>query len=257
MEQYDVVVVGAGMAGLTAGIYVSRAGKSVLVLEAGVMGGQIVSALMVENWPGDYKVSGTDLMQKIYKQATNLGVEVKYEEVLEIVKNNGKFKVVTDETKYEAGAVILTIGTEPRKLSDKQMKDAGERPISYCATCDGALYKGKSVVVVGSGNTAKHEIKYLEGIASKVYHIHHDDPIPKDAEAVFAAIGRVPETNFLGDLVKLDSEGYIVASEDCLTSCSGVFAAGDCRTKSVRQLVTAAGDAAVAAEAAVNYLSKM
>ena len=115
---YDVVIVGAGMAGMTAGIYVARAGKSVLVLESGAVGGQIVSALRVDNWPGDYGVSGANL----------------------------------------------------------------------------ALYKGKPVVVVGSGNTAKHEIKYLEEICSKVYHIHHDEPIPKEAEVVFVAIGRVPAT---------------------------------------------------------------
>lgn len=253
---YDIVIVGAGMAGLTAGIYVARAGKSVLVLEAGVMGGQIVNALAVENWPGNYKISGTDLMQKIYEQATDLGVKVEYEEVEEIAKVGDGFVVTTDDAEYKAGVVILAMGTKPRKLSEKQTEDAGERPISYCATCDGALYKGKPVVVVGSGNTAKHEIKYLEGIASKVYHIHHDDPIPEDAEAVFAAIGRVPETKFLGDLVKMDSEGYIVASEDCMTSCPGVFVAGDCRTKSTRQLVTAAGDAAVAAEAAIEFLGK-
>ena len=110
---------------------------------------------------------------------------------------------------------------------------------------------------MGSGNTAKHEMKYLEGICAKVYHIHHDDPIPEDAEAVFVAIGRVPATGFLGGLVKLDKDGYVVAGEDCKTSCPGVMVAGDVRTKSVRQLVTAAGDAAVAADAAVKYLGKI
>ena len=255
--KYDVIVIGAGMAGLTAGIYVKRAGKSVLVLEAGVMGGQIVSALVVENWPGNYKISGKDLMQKIYEQAKDLGVEIKYEEVLSVAKDGGEFTVFTDEDKYTADAVILATGTEPRKLSEKQAQDAGERPISYCAICDGALYKDKPVVVVGSGNTAKHEIKYLEGIASKVYHIHHDDPIPEDAEVVFAAIGRVPMTGVFKDLVDLDKEGYVVAGEDCTTSCPGVFGAGDCRAKEVRQLVTAAADGAVAGEATVNYLGKM
>ncbi|MBR5354792.1 MAG: FAD-dependent oxidoreductase, partial [Alphaproteobacteria bacterium] len=151
-------------------------------------------------------------------------------------------------------AVIIATGTEPRRLSEKQEKDAGERAISYCAICDGALYKDKPVVVVGSGNTAKQEIKYLENIASKVYHIHHDDPIPKDAVAVFVAIGRVPATEEFEKLVELDDAGFIVASEDCKTSCSGVFVAGDCRTKAVRQLVTASGDGAVAADAALKYL---
>ena len=254
--KYDVVILGAGMAGLTAGIYVSRAGKSVLVLESGAVGGQIVTAPSVENWPGSFRMSGADLMQGIKNQATELGVEIRYEEVIEVVKNDEGFLVATDEEEYAALAVIVAIGTEPRKLSEKQANDAGKRAISYCATCDGALYKGKPVVVVGSGNTAKQEMAYLKNIASKVYHIHHDDPIPEDAEAVFVAIGRIPMTKMYTDLVDVDQDGFIIAGEDCVTSCPGVFVAGDCRTKSVRQLVTAAGDGAVAAEAAVHYLNK-
>lgn len=256
MKRYDVVIVGAGIAGLTAAIYVARAGKSVLALETKACGGQIVDALRVDNWPGDMGVSGTDLMKKICAQAKELGAEVKYERVESVSEHGGGFAVKTDENEYVAGAMILAMGTEPRKLSEKQTQEADARPISYCATCDGALYKDKPVVVVGSGNTAKHEIKYLEGIASKVCHIHHDDPIPEDAEAVFVAIGRVPATEFLRGLVDLNSDGYVVAGENCVTSRPGVFAAGDCRTKSVRQLVTAAGDGAVAAGAAVKYLSK-
>ena len=264
---YDIIIIGAGMAGLTAAIYATRAGKSVLVLESGVIGGQIVDAPTVDNWPGNFKMSGKDLMDKISHQANELGAEIKYEEVIsvdrieKIIDENSEsknekpiFVVKTDEGEYSCGAIIMAVGTEPRKLSESQTKDAGERSISYCATCDGALYKGKPVVVVGSGNTAKQEIEYLEGICSKVYHIHHDDPIPKDAEAVFVAIGRVPATDFVNGLVELDSDGYIVADESCATSCPGIFVAGDCRTKTVRQLVTAAGDAAVAAGAAVKYL---
>ena len=256
---YDIVIIGAGVAGMTAGIYVRRAGKSVLVLESGVAGGQIVSALIVENWPGEVAISGQDLTEKIYHQMNNFGVEIKYEEVVAIEKtdenkSDGRFLVKTDEGEYACGAIIVATGTEPRKLSEKQAKDAGERPISYCATCDGALYKDKPVVVVGSGNTAKHEIKYLEGLASKVYHIHHDDPIPEEAVAVFVAIGRVPNTEFLKGLVELDEAGYVVAEEDCATTCAGIYVAGDCRTKSVRQLVTAAGDGAVAASAVCRFL---
>ena len=242
------------MAGLTAGIYAVRAGKSVLVLEAGAVGGQIITAPCVENWPGSFKMSGADLMKSVMAQATELGVEVKYEEVVGVSKKDDGFLIATDEDEYECEAVIIATGTEPRRLSEKQAKDAGARAISYCATCDGALYKGKPVVVVGSGNTAKQEMAYLENIASKVYHIHHDDPIPEDAEAVFVAIGRIPLTKVYADLVDIDKDGFIVAGEDCVTSCPGVFVAGDCRTKSVRQLVTAAGDGAVAAEAAVHYL---
>ncbi|MBR3249021.1 FAD-dependent oxidoreductase [Candidatus Saccharibacteria bacterium] len=252
---YDIVIIGAGIAGMTAAIYARRAGKSVLVLETGVCGGQIVSALEVWNYPGFAKISGAKLTGEISHQMNNLGAELKYEEVLAVAKSDGGgFEVKTDEGEYACGAIIIATGTEPRKLSEKQAKDAGERPISHCATCDGALYKGKPVVVVGSGNTAKHEIKYLEGIAAKVYHIHHDEPIPKDAVAVFVAIGRVPATTVFKDLVDLDVDGYVVAGENCRTSCPGVFVAGDCRTKDVRQLVTAVADGAVAAGAALRYL---
>lgn len=254
---YDVAIVGAGIAGMTAAIYAARAGKKVLILENKACGGQILPALRVDNWPGDPGVSGADLSEKIYHQMSNLGVETKFAEVTEVAahKDDKKFFVVeTDEGDFKCKAVIIATGTEPRKLSESQAKDAGKRPISYCATCDGALYKDKPVVVVGSGNTAKHEIKYLENIASKVYHIHHDDPIPKDVKAVFVAIGRVPNAKIFADLVDMDSNGYIVADEDCHTSCSGVFAAGDVRTKSLRQLVTAASDGAMSAIEAIKYL---
>lgn len=256
VKKYDVLIVGAGMAGLTAAIYVAKAGKSVLVLEGKMHGGQIINTIKIQNWPGDFEVSGADLMNKIYHQANSLGVKVEYEEVVEICTNREDdiFLVKTDEKEYACSAIILAMGTEPRRLSKKQTIDAGSRSISYCATCDGALYKGKPVVVVGSGNTAKNEMEYLKGIASKVYHIHHDDPIPKDAEAVFVAIGRIPNTKILKGVVDLDENGYVIADEDCKTTAAGIFVAGDCRTKKIRQLVTAAGDGAVAADAAVKYL---
>ena len=265
---YDVIIIGAGMAGLTAAIYAKRAELNVLVLEKKMRGGQIVTSEKIANWPGLVGISGGDLMEKIYHQVNNLGVGVKYEEVVKVEKmqkiidgamgeknDESLFLVKTDESEYSCGAIIIAAGTEPRKLSEFQLKSAGERPISYCATCDGTLYRDKPVVVVGSGNTAKHEMKYLEGICSKVYHIHHDEPIPEEAEAVFVAIGRVPATDAFRDLVKLDKDGYVVAGEGCATSCPGVFVAGDCRVKSVRQLVTAASDGAVAASGVLNYLS--
>ncbi|MBR2741703.1 FAD-dependent oxidoreductase [Candidatus Saccharibacteria bacterium] len=256
MKEYDIIIVGAGMAGLTAGIYAGRAGKKVLILESGAVGGQIVNALVVENWPGELKVSGKDLMEGVSRQAANCGAEIKYEETVNISEKEGLFTVTTDEEEYECKTVIVATGTKPRKMSEKQTLSAGSRPISYCATCDGALYKDKVVVVVGSGNTAKHEIKYLEEICKKVLHIHHDEPIPEEAEAVFVAIGRVPSTDLVKNLVELDSDGYIVADEDCVTSCPGMFVAGDCRTKSVRQLVTASSDGAVAVNAALDYLER-
>ena len=256
---YDVIIIGAGIAGMTAAIYAGRAGKTVLLIEKKVYGGQIVESLEVNNWPGEASISGKDLTEKIYHQMNNFVAEIAYEKVEKIEKidravSTAGFSVKTDENEYSCGAIIIATGTTPRKLSEKQTKDAGERAISYCATCDGALYKDKPVVVVGSGNTAKYEMQYLKNIASKVYHIHHDDPIPEDAVAVFVAIGRVPETEFLKGVVEMDADGYVVAGENCETSEPGIFVAGDCRTKAVRQLVTAAGDGAVAAMGAVHYL---
>ena len=256
MRKYDVIIIGAGIAGMTAAIYVVRGGKSVLVLEAKMQGGQIINTINIENWPGDFKVSGAELSQKIYTQMIELGVEVEYDTVSKISAVDSGFEVVGEDEKYLASSVIIATGTEPRKLSEKQTKDAGKRAISYCATCDGALYKDKKVAVVGHGNSAKHEVKYLEGICAKVYQIHHDDPIPEDAEAVFVAIGRIPYTEFLKGFVELDDNGYVISDESCKTSVPGAFVAGDCRTKELRQLVTAAGDGAVAATESLNFLAK-
>ena len=304
---YDVVIVGAGIAGLTAAIYAKRAGKSVLVLEGKIYGGQIINTFQIENWPGDYGVSGVDLMQKIYKQATELGAEVEYEEVVAIEKTETEFLVKTEDEEYAAGVVILAVGSEDKKLGlDSEEKFAG-RGVSYCATCDGAFYKDKKVAVIGGGNTALYDALYLADIASKVYLVHRRNEfrgdevlveklkrkenvefvlgyVPEqilgdgkvtgvklvpsgkvdsatsertlDVDGIFVAIGKKPATEKYAELVKLDENGYIVASEDCRTSCDGVYVAGDCRTKDIRQLVTAAADGAVAADAAVNYLSK-
>lgn len=250
---YDVVIVGAGIGGLTAAIYTVRAGKTTLVLESKTYGGAIINTLKISNYPALMDVSGPELAKRLYDQATSLGAEFEFAEALEVI--DGEVKTIrTDDGDFMARTVILAMGTEPRKLSKSQVVDAGKRPISYCATCDGAFYKGKPVVVVGSGKSAKNEISYLEGIASKVYNIHHDDPIPKDAEAVFVAIGRVPNTKILKGVVDLDADGYVISGEDCKTSAPGIFVVGDCRTKVVRQLITAAGDGAVAAGAAIEYL---
>lgn len=251
----DVIIIGAGIAGMTAGIYAVRAGKKVLILENKVEGGQIINTVDIENWPGDLGISGVDLTRKIKEHAEKLGVSFDYVDISKIKKDGDKFVAISDDgEEFMARSLIIATGTEPRKMSEEQTTSAGSRPISYCATCDGALYKGKKVVVVGHGNSAKHEVKYLEGICSKVYNIHHDEPIPEDAEAVFVAIGRIPNTAIFEGLVEMDSEGYIVADESCKTSCDGVFVAGDVRTKNLRQLVTAASDGAVAATEVINYL---
>ncbi len=253
----DLIIVGAGVAGMTAAIYAKRAGLSVLVFEAKVFGGAIVNAEKVENYPGFMTISGRELTEKIYHQMNNLGGKVWDEEVVAVRKlENGDFEVETDEGKYASRAIIVATGTRPRELPEKQKKMAGARPILYCATCDGALYAGKIVVVVGSGNTAKHEVEYLERICKKVYQIHHTDEIPEEAEAIFVAVGRVPNTELVKGSVETDENGYIVAGEDGGTTTAGLFAAGDCRTKPTRQLVTAINDGAVAAGEVVKYINQ-
>ena len=304
---YDVVIIGAGIAGLTAAIYVRRSNKTVLVLEGQAYGGQIINTLQIENWPGDYGVSGVDLMQKIYKQATELGAEVEFEEVEVVEKVGEDFVIKTEDGEYRAGAVILAVGAEDKKLGIEREVELTGKGVSYCATCDGAFYKGKNVAVIGGGNTALYDAVYLADIADKVYVVHRRDEFRGDAvlveklkrkenvefvlgyvpeqilgddkvagvklapsgkvvsvtsekildvDGIFVAIGKKPATEKYAKLVKLDENGYIVASEDCRTFCDGVYVAGDCRTKDIRQLVTAAADGAVAADAAVNYLSK-
>lgn len=304
---YDVVIIGAGIAGLTAAIYVRRSNKTVLVLEGQAYGGQIINTLQIENWPGDYGVSGVNLMQKIYKQATELGAEVEFEEVEVVEKVGEDFVIKTEDGEYKAGAVILAVGAEDKKLGIEREAELTGRGVSYCATCDGAFYKGKNVAVIGGGNTALYDAVYLADIADKVHVVHRRDEFRGDAvlveklkrkenvefvlgyvpeqilgddrvagvklapsgkvdsvisekilyvDGIFVAIGKKPATEKFAELVKLDENGYIVASEDCRTSCDGVYVAGDCRTKDIRQLVTAAADGAVAADAAVNYLSK-
>ena len=297
--KYDVVIVGAGIAGLTAAIYARRAEKSVLVLEGKVPGGQIINTLTIENWPGDMGVSGVELMQKIQKQAMELGAEIEMEEVESIQKVDDGFVVKTEDDEYEARAIILAVGAEDKKLGLAREDELTGKGVSYCATCDGAFYKRKPVVVIGGGNTALYDALYLSDIVSKVYLVHRRNEfrgdkalvnklrqrenvefvtpfVPEEllgedkitglkvkmvdsdkvragdkyrfleADGVFVAIGKKPQTAKFAELVELDDSGYIVAGEDCKTTCPGVFAVGDCRTKSVRQLVTAAGDGAVA-----------
>ena len=166
---YDIIVVGAGPAGLTAALYARRANKKVLVFEAKSYGGQIVNAHLVENYPGIKSISGFDLATSMYEQATSLGAEVKFEMVKKITKDK---EVITDSGTYKAKAIILATGAENRRLNIPEEVDYIGRGVSYCATCDGNFYKGKDVAVVGGGNTALEDALYLSDICNKVYLIH-------------------------------------------------------------------------------------
>lgn len=298
---YDMIIVGAGTAGLSAAIYGARAGKNVLVLEANTYGGQIVRSPEVENYPGIAHISGYGFAQNLYDQAVNLGAAVEFENVVEIRADGQEKYVVTEDNEYTARAVILATGAVNRPLGVDGEDDFVGAGISYCATCDGAFFKGKDVAVVGGGSTALEDALFLSAYCRKVYLIHRRDAFrgeqkyvdnlkTKDniefvlnsqvtalkgndfLEAVdvknkvsgetvtlpvsglFVAIGQMPQNGPFAGLINLDDGGYIAAGEDCRTNVEGIFTAGDCRTKTVRQLTTAASDGAAAALAACEYL---
>ena len=295
---YDIIIIGAGPAGLTAAIYARRASKTVLVLEALSYGGRIINTPDIENYPAAAHISGFDFATKVYEQAQALGAEFVFEKAVGIKDGGSTKEVVTTDNKYTAKAVIIATGSENRKLGLDNEEALVGRGVSYCATCDGAFYRGKTVAVAGGGNTALEDALYLSDLAETVYLIHRRDAFRGDEATVnalkerknvkfiynssvtklvadkrltaievtdkntgtvttldinglFVAIGRIPENRNFAQLIKLDDSGYIEAGEDCLTNVPGIFAAGDNRTKSVRQLVTAAADGAVAATAAV------
>ncbi len=305
-ENFDVIIIGAGTAGLSAAVYAARASRKVLVLEESAYGGQIVYSPEVENYPGISHVSGFQFASGLYGQAASnqeavrlavrYGAEIRFEKAsgIEILKEDEGHKIVlTDKTSYKTKSVIIATGSRSRRMGldgEEKLTGAG---ISYCATCDGAFFKERTVAVLGGGNTALEEAVYLSGLCRKVYIIHRrnefraeqklveqlrqkknieyllncsvtalngaeklesvelSDGRVIEAAALFVAIGREPQNDICKGLLELDEYGYIIAGEDCRTSVKGIFAAGDCRTKQVRQLVTAASDGAVAALAAI------
>ncbi len=172
---YDIIIIGAGPAGLTSAIYARRASKNVLVLEAKSYGGQIINTLDIENYPVEAHISGFDFATKLYNQAKDLGAEVVFEKVVDINDKGDIKEIVTTKNTYTAKAVIIATGSENRKLGLENEDKLVGKGVSYCATCDGAFYKKKTVAVVGGGNTALEDALYLADIASKVYLIHRRD----------------------------------------------------------------------------------
>lgn len=300
-EVFDIVIVGAGTAGLSAAIYGMRAGKSVLVFEAELYGGQIINTPEVENYPGIKHVSGYEFATTLYEQAVELGAIVKFEKVLEIEEGTEYKWVNTDQSRYKAKSIILATGAKNRPLGLDKETDLIGKGISYCATCDGAFFRGRDVAVNGGGNTALEDALFLSSYCNKVYIVHRRDAFRGEEKllkrlqekqniefvlnaqiteligeeqleqivvvdkitkqerhieisGLFIAIGQMPENAIFSNLVTLSEAGYIVAMEDCKTNVEGVFAAGDTRTKAIRQLTTAAADGAVAALAACEYI---
>lgn len=181
---YDIIIVGAGPAGLSAAIYARRAEKKTLVLEANSYGGQIINTLDIENYPVEPHISGFDFATKLYNQAKDLGAEIKFEKVVEIINNDNTKEVKTTKDTYEAKSIILATGSENRKLNIEKEDELIGKGISYCATCDGAFYKNKIVAVVGGGNTALEDALYLSDISEKVYLIHRRDSFRADESVV-------------------------------------------------------------------------
>lgn len=298
----DVLIVGAGTAGLTAAVYAARAGKSVKLIEQYLQGGQIINASHVENFPGFESIAGFEFAEALYKQAVKMGAEIVYDKVVGL-KDYGNHKGVQTEYGGEllGKTVILATGARVRPLglfNEERFIGSG---VSYCAACDGAFFKDKKVAVVGGGNTALDDALVLSSTSSKVYLIHRRDTFSGEkrlldklqehenvelimdsivtsingderlesltvrhnstgkeqhlaVEAVFIAIGHMPDNKAFASLVELDPYGYIKTDENCATSCPGVFAAGDGRAKKVRQLTTAAADGTEAALAACDYI---
>ena len=298
---YDIIVVGAGPAGLTAAIYARRADKSVLVIEKGMFGGQMTFSPKIENYPGFAQISGNELADKLVDQAIGLGAEIDMHEVVGIRKENEIFCVTCDDGEFMSRSVIIATGSRHRLLGLSREEDFIGNGISFCAVCDGAFYINKTVAVIGGGNSALVEAIMLSDGCEKVYVVQNldfltgeeklaavlrerdnvefffgttvedilgDDEfrgiiIKKtatgektrlDLDGMFVAIGQVPENEPFKNVATLSDRGYIVSDENCLTETEGLFVAGDCRTKNIRQISTACGDGAVSALAACRFL---
>ena len=296
---YDIVVIGAGPAGLTAALYARRASKTVMVLEKGAFGGQITFSPKVENIPGFASLTGNEFAEKLVDQALGQGAEVDLCEVTEI-KDNGDTKiVVTDSGEYEAKAVIIATGATHRLPGlDREFEFIGNG-ISFCAVCDGAFYEGKTVAVLGGGNSALQEAILLSDLCKKVYVVQNlevltgekklqEQLFKKDnveiitlskitellgdselngikieangkeqtleVDGLFVAIGLIPQNKPFENVVALDKWGYADSDEACVTKTAGIFVAGDCRKKRIRQVATACADGAIAALAACDFI---
>ncbi len=299
---YDICIIGAGIAGLTAAIYARRAGLSAVMIEKNIFGGQMVESAEIGNYPGVPSTTGPELSTAAYEQASALGAEVIFDTVTSVEKAGESWCLVGASGQYEARAIIIANGATHRKLGCEGEDKFAQRGVSYCATCDGSFFRGKDVAVVGGGNTALEDALFLANLCQRVYLIHRRDEFRGDrvlADAVrqrenielvldsqvktiygeqrvtgvevvnkagevrsidlsgvFVAVGVQPDTEIFADLVKRDESGYIIADENGETGVEGLYVAGDCRAKRLRQIVTAAADGANAAFSAANYINQ-
>ena len=308
-ERYDIVILGGGPAGLTAALYACRGGMKTVVLEKTALGGQVLITDKIENFPGfPQGVKGPELAEMIAKQAVNFGIEVKPAEVKKISvlrEDMGGFLAeLSDDGKVEAISIIVATGARWNELGIPGEKKLAGRGVSYCAVCDGPLFKGRDVVVIGGGDTALEDALFLAKFAKKVTIVHRRDRLRaakilqdralaekkiefcfnsiaskikgetrceaieiKDvstgacrdlkAEGAFVLIGTTPNSDVVRDLVELDDKGCVICSDDMATSMEGIFACGDVRKKTLRQVITAAGDGATAAFSAQHYVERV
>lgn len=292
----DIAIIGSGPAGLTAAIYLARSGLNPLIISGEKPGGQLVNTDLIENYPGFKSIKGADLMMSMINQSESLGAKFVYESVNFISKNNGTFQIKLESNELiEAKSVLIATGANHRHLNIPGEKEFTNKGVSWCATCDGAMYRGKTVAVIGGGNTAAMEALFLSNFAEKVYLIHRRDTLRAEKimqerlfannkieclwnsqvieilgddkvnsirlnngsiinlSGVFIAIGTTPSSEFVKELVKLDSEGYVIAN-DTKTTCEGIFAAGDIVSGSLKQAIYAAGQGALASRYIEEYL---
>lgn len=307
MQEFDIVVIGAGAAGLTAGLYTSRAGMKVVLLEKAVPGGQMLLTEMVENFPGFPEgIKGQELAERFKKQAEEAGLKIISEGVRQVLFNNSPntYTLKTEAKAYSAYAIILACGAVPKRLGVPGEEMLTGRGVSYCATCDGPLFRDREIVVVGGGNAACEEALCLSKFVRKVTLVHRRDRLRADkvlqdrleadpkidfiwnskvseilgeqmvkgvaienvktakisevpCKGVFLFVGLKPNTDFLKGIVRMDDQGFIVTGENLETSRKGIFACGDCRARSLRQIVTACSEGAEAAQAARDYVEKL
>ena len=308
-DVYDIVIVGGGPGGLTAGLYASRASQKVLLLEGSSTVSQITVTDMIENYPGIPEIGGFELIDRFKKQAVGFGLDIRPEHVTSIDKvqlgDVEGWAVKTNNAEYKALSIIFSTGAEWRHLGVPGEEELIGRGVSFCATCDAPFYKNREVAVVGGGDTAVQEAIYLTKFASKVTLIHRRNRLratgilqkrafanekinfawesvveeilgdsgvtgvkiknvktPEKtreipADGVFMFIGLTPNTKLVEGLVNLDKGGYIIADSDMKTSANGIFACGDCISKSLRQVITACGDGATAANSAELYVDEL
>lgn len=302
---YDVIIAGAGPAGMTAAVYTSRANLSTLMLERGIPGGQMANTEEVENYPGYDHILGPDLSTKMFEHAKKFGAEYGYGDIKEIIDGKEYKTVVAGSKQYKTRSIIISTGAEYKKIGVPGEKELGGRGVSYCAVCDGAFFKGKELVVIGGGDSAVEEGVYLTRFASKVTIVHRRDELraqkilqdrafanekidfiwnhtikqinDKDGkvgsvtlastetgeeqefrtDGVFIYIGMVPLSKPFANLGITNEAGYIETNDRMETRVPGIFAAGDIREKTLRQIVTATGDGSIAAQSAQHFVEEL